>query len=274
MNSKTIAIAIVVAVVIIAAAAVVVITSNGDEDEPSNFVVSFDSNGGNGEMADLESELGTPIEVPACGFDNKSNFKVFVSWNTEKDGSGKEYLPSSTISSDVEGTQTLYAQWKPIKVSDLGVGSVMKYEITGGCDVYGIPFQYSGEMTESYNSVSGTTKTVEQTQDLTASYVDDKGNTQKDTQKNTITYTIDASKQNTGTPSKTTTAWGVKDTICVEFDKADAYGNMFHYVEYHDAESYVLYQQTISADAYLTGGTVLNNYSLVYTLVDYTAVVN
>ena len=273
MNNKSIAIAIVV-VVIIVAAAVVVITSGGDEDDSPKFVVSFDANGGVGEMSDLRCDPGSSIVVPDCEFDNKNNFRTFVSWNTERDGSGTEYAPSSTISSDIAGTQTLYAQWELFTMSDLGVGTVMEYEISGGYTYSIFSYQYSGNMTDTLTGIGDTQRTFQRTQTLTVSYTDEYGRDQEQTSTNTSTMTEDRNTQYVGTPSKVSTPWGVRDAICIERDQTDNYGNTMHIVEYRDAESLIRYSVTMSTDVYQNSGVALHNYTMTYTLTDYDIVLN
>lgn len=274
MNNKTIAIAIVVVVVVIAAAAVVVITNNGDEDNSTKFVVSFDSNGGTGEMSDLRCDPGSSITVPECGFDNNANFRTFVSWNTERDGSGTEYLPSSTISSDVAGTQTLYAQWELYTISDFGVGSTMEYEISGGYTYSIFSYQYSGNMTDTLTGIGDTQRTFQRTQNLTVSYTDQYGRDQEQNSTTTTTITEDRGTQYVGTPSKVSTPWGVKDAICIERDQTDDNGNTIHIVEYRDAESFIRYSATMSTDVYQNSGVALRNYTMTYTLTDFNVVLD
>lgn len=274
MNNKTMAIAIVVVVVIIAAAAVIVITSNGDEDDSTKFVVSFDPNGGTGDMSNLRCDPGSSIVVPECEFNNDVNFRTFTSWNTERDGSGTTYLSQSTIGSDTAGTQTLYAQWELYTMLDLGVGTVMEYEISGGYSYSIFSYQYSGTMTDTLTGVGDVQRTFQRTQTLTVSYTDEYGRDQEQTSTNTTTITEDRDTQYAGSASRVSTPWGVKDAICIERDQTDDYGNTIHIVEYRDAESFIRYSVTMSTDAYYNSGVTLRNYTMTYTLTDYNIVLD
>ncbi len=69
--------------------------------------ITFDPNGGTGEMRPITEKYDTRITVPECGYtlDNYS----FKSWNTSRDGSGTTYNPGDTIRAVTD--LTLYAQW-------------------------------------------------------------------------------------------------------------------------------------------------------------------
>lgn len=268
MNRKTMAIALFAVVVVIAAAAIIIFF-NGDNNDSNKFVVSFDSNGGTGTMSNLRCDPGSSIVVPECQFDNKENFRLFVSWNTAKDGSGTEYVPSSIISSDVAGVQTLYAQWKLCTISDLGVGSVMEYKMTGGYTYSIFSYHYSGGMTDTLTGIGDMQRTFQRVQNTIVSYTDEYGKYQEQSSTKTTTITEDRGTQYVGTPSKVSTPWGIKDAICIERDQTDDYGNTIHVVEYRDAESFIRYSMTMSASAFNNNGLTLRNYSMTYTLVDY-----
>lgn len=77
-----------------------------------NVAITFDSNGGNGEMSTqfipglVDDSSGTAInanEFTYTGYE-------FSGWNTEADGSGTSYDDGATIS-DLTSDITLYAQW-------------------------------------------------------------------------------------------------------------------------------------------------------------------
>ena len=82
---------------------------------PQAVTLSFNANGGEGEMTPVNTRAGFAAQVPSCDFTNGEN--VFMEWNTESDGSGTTYLPGEefTIKSNV----TLYAQWGKEYVVDL-----------------------------------------------------------------------------------------------------------------------------------------------------------
>ena len=75
----------------------------------TGYSVTYDPNGGAGSMTDNEKYAkGAKATVMSNnGFTNGD--KVFLSWNTAADGTGKTYYPNSTV--EITGNVTLYAQW-------------------------------------------------------------------------------------------------------------------------------------------------------------------
>jgi hypothetical protein len=99
-------------------------TSNGTNPTPgptpSNTVtVTFDANGGTGEMAPQTFTIGVAQALTANAF-TKGNYP-FNGWNTVADGSGTDYanMQEVTVSANV----TLYAQWSNHEFVDLGLPS-------------------------------------------------------------------------------------------------------------------------------------------------------
>ncbi|MBO5847093.1 MAG: InlB B-repeat-containing protein, partial [Bacteroidales bacterium] len=72
------------------------------------FYVSFEANGGTGEMEVQTFTSGEKKALLACTFANLGY--LFSGWNTEADGSGTSYSDKQIIS--VTQDLTLYAQWK------------------------------------------------------------------------------------------------------------------------------------------------------------------
>ena len=72
------------------------------------FYVSFEANGGHGEMEVQTFIPGETKALLACDFSNSGY--MFTVWNTEADGSGASYSDKQIIS--VTQDLTLYAQWK------------------------------------------------------------------------------------------------------------------------------------------------------------------
>jgi uncharacterized protein (TIGR02145 family) len=88
-------------------------TSNGTNPTPgptpSNTVtVTFDANGGTGEMAPQTFTIGTAQALTANAFTKENNW--FTGWNTAIDGQGTAYTDSQEITATE--SITLYAQWK------------------------------------------------------------------------------------------------------------------------------------------------------------------
>ena len=75
----------------------------------TGYSVTYNANGGTGSMTDTESYAkGAKATVKSNnGFTNGD--KVFLSWNTAADGTGKTYYPNSTV--EITGNVTLYARW-------------------------------------------------------------------------------------------------------------------------------------------------------------------
>lgn len=72
-----------------------------------SVTVTFDANGGTGEMLPLSFVLGETIALTTNAF-TKENY-WFTGWNTATDGSGNEYTDSQEITTEED--ITLYAQW-------------------------------------------------------------------------------------------------------------------------------------------------------------------
>ena len=79
------------------------------------LTIRYDGNGGFGFMKDSEADIRSNFAIPESTF---SLFgKRFVSWNTNKDGSGTKYIPGQTMRIDDSQsgkTMTLYAQWEDL----------------------------------------------------------------------------------------------------------------------------------------------------------------
>ena len=75
----------------------------------TGYSVTYDATGGTGSVTDTEKYAkGAEATVKSNnGFTNGD--KVFLSWNTAADGTGKTYYPNSTV--EITGNVTLYAQW-------------------------------------------------------------------------------------------------------------------------------------------------------------------
>ena len=76
----------------------------------AQYSVTYNANatGTTGSVSDIEKYAkGAMATVKSNGFDNGD--KVFLSWNTEADGSGTTYYPNGTVK--ITGNVTLYAQW-------------------------------------------------------------------------------------------------------------------------------------------------------------------
>ena len=73
------------------------------------YTITFNANGGEGEMAAQTLEVGIDTALNANTF-TRENYK-FTGWNTEPDGSGATYADEGAIL-ELAGDMTLYAQWQ------------------------------------------------------------------------------------------------------------------------------------------------------------------
>ena len=103
---------------------------DGSAPATEKFTLTYDANGGSGEMKAETAEEGTEITIAQNAFSYDSY--DFTGWNTVADGSGASYAAGEkiTLTEDL----TLYAQWKEI----VKVFYTVKFDANGG----------SGEMKE------------------------------------------------------------------------------------------------------------------------------
>ena len=73
------------------------------------YTITFNANGGVGEMAAQSFEVGVDTALNANTF-TRENYK-FTGWNTAADGSGATYADEGAIF-ELTGDMTLYAQWQ------------------------------------------------------------------------------------------------------------------------------------------------------------------
>lgn len=106
----------------------------------NSYSVTFNPNGGNGEMPaqsftyDEAAKALSPNSFTLNGY-------TFKSWNTKADNSGGSYADKAgvrNLSSDVNGTVTLYAQWTPVEYT-------INYNLYGGSNSLQNPNKYTIE---------------------------------------------------------------------------------------------------------------------------------
>ena len=81
--------------------------------EENTYTVTFNNNGGTGEMADMSFSYNESKALTANAFSKEGH--TFNGWNTVANGSGTPYANGANVSqlTDIhEGKVTLYAQWK------------------------------------------------------------------------------------------------------------------------------------------------------------------
>ena len=74
----------------------------------TQFTVSFEANGGTGEMSPADVDADAEYTVPGSAFTAPAG-KVFDSWNTAADGTGTKYMPQDAPA--IHENMTLFAQW-------------------------------------------------------------------------------------------------------------------------------------------------------------------
>jgi len=84
-------------------------TAEWTKKEPATtYTISFDANGGKGEMASISVKAGSSTTLAANKF-TRSGY-TFTGWNTRADGKGTAYKDKATVKP--KGDMKLYAQWK------------------------------------------------------------------------------------------------------------------------------------------------------------------
>ena len=93
-----------------------------DSDSTTEYTLTFNSNGGSGEMKAQTAEEGTEITIAQNAFTYDGY--DFTGWNTADDGSGTSYEAGAklTLTADI----TLYAQWEKI------IFCTIKFDANGG----------------------------------------------------------------------------------------------------------------------------------------------
>ena len=86
----------------------------------NNITITFNANGGTGEMAALMANPGYDKQLSSNTFTREGY--TFTGWNTKADGTGTRYADGATVKFDVD--TTLYAQWtqKPVITFDANDG--------------------------------------------------------------------------------------------------------------------------------------------------------
>ncbi len=74
------------------------------------YKVTFDANGGTGEMDAQSFASGVDASLNANAF-TRENYS-FAGWNTSADGTGTAYADQAAVGATLSGDLTLYAQWK------------------------------------------------------------------------------------------------------------------------------------------------------------------
>lgn len=89
-----------------------------------DYTISFNANGAEGEMADVDAKYAQIVTLPICGFTSKDDL-TFMGWNTESDGTGTSYKENQVVT--ISKNLNLYAQWATTKNGyeyiDLGLPS-------------------------------------------------------------------------------------------------------------------------------------------------------
>ena len=103
-------------------------------ESTTKTTVTLNPNAGSGEKQTITTEE-TTYTVPSCDF-NRTGY-TFAKWNTQADGTGKDYTPKDEITLD--GTAVnLYAIWTPVTYT-------ITYELNGGTNHASNPAYYTIE---------------------------------------------------------------------------------------------------------------------------------
>ena len=84
---------------------------------PTTYTVTFDANGGTGNMSAQTFTGGTAQELTANAF-TRTGY-MFGGWNTAADGSGTAYADGTSYTANAD--ITLYAQWTQIVLSSIAI---------------------------------------------------------------------------------------------------------------------------------------------------------
>ena len=103
-------------------------TATVTEDAQTLYTLTYDPNGGTGEMADESYESGATVTVKNNTFTAPKD-KGFDGWNTAADGSGTAYKPGDSFV--ISANTTLYARWSAVTAEvdfkpDAGSGSAVQ----------------------------------------------------------------------------------------------------------------------------------------------------
>lgn len=85
-------------------------TGSWSQYTPATYSVSFDANGGAGEMTAISGIACGGSATLAANTFTRTNY-TFNGWNTQADGMGTSYADKAEIT-DIKGKITLYAQWQ------------------------------------------------------------------------------------------------------------------------------------------------------------------
>ena len=84
------------------------VQDDAEADKPITYTISFDANGGSGDMQSSELEENTTFTIPSNTFTHEGY--EFTGWNTKADGTGTLYAVGAEI--NITSDITLYAQWE------------------------------------------------------------------------------------------------------------------------------------------------------------------
>ena len=95
----------------------IVVTYTKSGGDPSTYTVSYNANGGTGELSDPNSPYASGASVTVLSNSFTRDGYTFTNWNTAADGNGTDYAPGATFS--ISANTTLYAQWSASSSADL-----------------------------------------------------------------------------------------------------------------------------------------------------------
>ena len=105
---------------------------------PEAATISFDANGGTGNMDAVSDRVGHAVLLPASTF-TAPDGREFLCWNTQADGKGTRYYAGTAFTPSNSQT-TLYAEWGDGYLLDLADKAVGESKV--------IPLGLSGQLTQ------------------------------------------------------------------------------------------------------------------------------
>ncbi len=141
-----------------------------DDTITGDFTLTYDANGGTGEMEPQESIDGEPVTVAECTFTPPKN-RSFAYWCTSLDGMGKHYDAGAVL--ELKANTTLYAQWErgdgfgceidymPVEMGEWALLTGIAYGT--GESSFGFVWEYSKDGGGSWSYVEGTEAFVNNT---------------------------------------------------------------------------------------------------------------
>lgn len=152
----------------------------------NTYSIAFDSNGGTGTMSNQEMTYDTEAALTTNSY-TRADY-TFAGWNTKVDGTGTSYANNALVNnltSENNGTFTLYAMWKPSPSTSNITISINNGDFTSDNPTK----EYDGQGINTF-TVKFKDTTLTQGTDYTVTYKKDSNNVEASSVKSPGTYTI------------------------------------------------------------------------------------